>query len=69
MEGENVEDLAAVRKELQTVKTRAVNKIKSLQTQVAELQKQLAERPPDSSSSEGSEKGGFVKVRQAVKKD
>ena len=39
-------DLAAVRKELQAVKTRAVGKIKSLQQQVDALQTQLRERPP-----------------------
>ena len=59
-----------MRKELQTVKQRAVTKIKSLQSQVDALQAQLQElsppvAPPESSSEEGSEKSsgsGFMKI-------
>ena len=66
----NSDELAAVRKELQAVKTKAVSKIKALQSQVDNLQAQLAERPPvgppDEASSDGSDasraSGGFVKV-------
>ena len=59
----DADEIAAVRKELVQVKTKAVGKIKTLQAQVEELQKQLAERPlvapPDESSSDGSD---LVKV-------
>lgn len=60
------EDIAAVRKELLTVKSKAVGKIKALQQQVDVLQQQLAKQPPpEETSSDGSrvsEDGGFVKV-------
>lgn len=64
---EPANELAAVKKELQTVKTRAVGKIKALQAQVDDLQVQLlaekSKSPPEvsSASEDGSEKG-FVKV-------
>ena len=62
------EELATVRKELQTVKTKAVGKIKALQQRVDALQQQLSERPPAappdvaSDSSVQSDASGFVKV-------
>ena len=60
------EDIAAVRKELQQVKQRAVQKIKGLTSEVEALKAQLAERPVpppvdgSDSSADGSE--AFVKI-------
>ena len=67
----DADDLAAVRKELQAVKSKAVGKIKALQAQVDSLQTQLSERPPvappEEPSSDGSEQsGGFVKVESGA---
>ena len=63
------DELQSVRKELQTVKKRAVEKIKALQAQVDDLTTQLAEsKARESSSEDGSEKsGGFVKVDDPAK--
>ena len=62
------DELAAVRKELATVKTRAVGKIKALQATVDDLTQQLAEKgqksPPEVSSSEDGSEKGFVKVTE-----
>ena len=65
----DADELASVRKELQSVKTRAVGKIKALQAEVDQLKAALAERPPtgppDEPASDGSEvsnSSGFVKV-------
>lgn len=59
-------EVAALQKELQTVKARAVGKIKALQAQVTELQAQVlaekAKSPPEVSSSEDGSEKGFVKV-------
>ena len=55
------DDADAVRKEMQQVKTRAVQKIRTLQTQVDGLTKELSElkqrqpSPPESASSEDSD--------------
>ena len=61
------DELAAVRKELATVKTRAVGKIKALQATVDDLTQQLARKaksPPEVSSSEDGSEKGFVKVTE-----
>jgi hypothetical protein len=62
----STDEVAALQKELQTVKARAVGKIKALQAQVTELQAQVlaekAKSPPEVSSSEDGSEKGFVKV-------
>ena len=67
-------EVAALKKELQQVKSRAVSKIKALQSTVDELSAKLAASspsrvdPPESSEdgSEASSGSGFVKVGTSV---
>ena len=68
----DADTVEAVRKELQSVKSKAVGKIKALQAQVDTLQQQLSERPPaappdiaSSDSSVQSDASGFVKIGSA----
>lgn len=60
-----VSDVAALQKELQSTKARAVTRIRTLTQQVETLTRQLAERQAAASSSSSEDGSGFVKVASA----